>query len=218
MLLFSKKNPKISQCFYDHAKNVSSCFDSFEKFFTVLFEEDCDKARIDSILAEIDGFENTADLKLRHTVDAVGGSFLPATRSRLISLAQSTDKIANRCQALVHQIVWENVSIPSELKNDIIEINKITKVQIANLYIAIEKVLNDFSGLQKDRHILDDIRADESRVDRIEKMLHARIFSLELSLCEKIYYRNIIFGISQISDIIEDIADQIQIMLVERDA
>ena len=218
MLIFSKKNHKISQCFNDHEKNVVACFESFDKFFEALFSDNPDKNTIASLRTEIDSFESSADLKLRHTVDSVGGSFLPATRSKLIALAQSTDKIANRCQSIVNQIICENVEIPSEIRNEIIEINKITKGQITLLYRAIDKVLNDFSGLQKDKQVLDDIRAEESRVDRFENLLHFRIFELDLSLCEKVYYRNIVLGICQISDIVEDIADQIQIMLVERDA
>ena len=49
-------------------------------------------------------------------------------------------------------------------------------------------------------------------------MLHTRVFELDLSLCEKIYYRDLIEDICDLSDTIEDIADQIQIMLIEREA
>lgn len=218
MLIFSKKNHKVSECFNDHEKNIVACFESFDKFFEALFSDESDKNTIATIRTEVDSFENAADLKLRHTVDSVGGSFLPATRSRLISLAQSTDKIANKCQSLVNQVICENIVLPKEIRKEIVEINKITKEQLILLYTAIDKVLNDFAGLHKDKQILDDIRAEESRVDRLENLLHSRIFELDLSLCEKIYYRNIVLGVCQISDIIEDIADQIQIMLVERDA
>lgn len=44
------------------------------------------------------------------------------------------------------------------------------------------------------------------------------MFDLDISLCEKIYYRDLIEDICDLSDVIEDIADQIQIMLVEREA
>ncbi len=49
-------------------------------------------------------------------------------------------------------------------------------------------------------------------------MLHSRIFSLDIPLYEKVYYKEIVENICQISDIIEDISDQIQVMLIEREA
>ena len=218
MIIFSKKNQKISQCFYDHGQCVVDCFDSFEKFFTELFSDTPDKNTLDSLYAAIGGFEASADIQLRRTVDAVGSSFLPATRSRLINLAQSTDKLANKCQSVTKQLILEKAKLPSALHRDIIEIIKITKGQLELLYKAVEKVLSDFGGLQKDKTILDDMRAEESRVDRIENMLHARLFELDLPLVEKIYYRGFLEHICDLSDTIEDIADQIQIMLIEREA
>ncbi len=98
------------------------------------------------------------------------------------------------------------------------EIVRITEEQLSLLYTAIDKLLNDFNSLNKDRTILDDIRTEESRVDAIEDMLHKRIFRLDLPLFEKVYYRDVILSICDISDTIEDVADQIQVMLVQREA
>lgn len=115
-------------------------------------------------------------------------------------------------------MVTENVRIPKKLHHDIDEIVRITEGQSSLLYTTIDKLLNDFNAINKDRKILDDIRAEESRVDAIEDMLHKRIFRLDLPLYEKVYYRALILSICDISDTIEDVADQIQVMLVQREA
>jgi uncharacterized protein Yka (UPF0111/DUF47 family) len=84
------------------------------------------------------------------------------------------------------------------------------------LFKVIDKLLNDYKALDKDRKLLDDVRQEESRVDAIEEMLHARIFALDIPLYEKIYYKDLLENICDLSDIIEDVSDQIQEILVER--
>ena len=72
--------------------------------------------------------------------------------------------------------------------------------------------------LQKDSSILDEIRSLESKVDRIEDKLNEDIFTLDISLAEKVQISHIVELLCDLSDIIEDIADKIQIMLIARKA
>ncbi len=218
MLIFNYKNPKISQCFAKHHEDVVSCLAGFDTFLKDAFAG-ADLDRLTSLKAAVDNSEAAADRELRHVVDLLAeSSFLPATRSSLISIVQSTDHVANKCQEITRQITLEKIDLPKAVHDDILEIVSITKDQLRILYVAIEKLFNDYKSLNQDRKILDDVRQEESKVDRIEAMLHTRIFDLDISLCEKIYYRDLIEDICDLSDVIEDIADQIQIMLVEREA
>lgn len=217
MFNFSK-NPKISKCFADHGQDVASCYEKFEEFFKILFSENPDKNALQSAKTAVDTFEFAADAELRHVVDSMSGAFLPVTRNNLITIVQCTDEVANECQEIVREVWLENIQVPAEVRSDLLEIIAITKGQLDILYNAVDKLLNDYKGLNADRKILDDIRAEESRVDGIEAMLHARIFELDLSLCEKIYYKDLLENVCNISDIIEDISDKIQVMLVEREA
>lgn len=218
MLILSSKNNKISQCFFDHHENVGECFDNFSKFFDLLFSENPDPHQLESLKALVDNCESAADKNLRHAVDLIHESFLPVTRANLIAIAQSTDEVANLCQDVVRQIVMENIVIPKELRHDVVEVIRIMEGQLTLLYSAIDKLLNDFKGISKNRKILDDIRTEESHVDTIEAMMHKRIFQLDLPLYEKVYYRDLILNICDIADTIEDIADQIQVMIVQREA
>ena len=148
----------------------------------------------------------------------MSGAFLPVTRKNLITIVQCTDEVANECQEIVREVWLENIQVPTVIRKDLLDIISITKGQLVILYDAVGKLLNDYKDLNDNRKILDDIRAEEHRVDGIEAMLHARIFELDLSLCEKIYYKDLLENVCNISDIIEDISDQIQVMLVEREA
>ena len=77
-------------------------------------------------------------------------------------------------------------------------------------------MFSDFNSLLKDRKLLDDIRAQESRVDVIEQNLYKQIFSMNIGLAERTQIAKFIELICDISDIIENIADKIQIMLITR--
>ena len=218
MLIFSNKNPKLSRCFSDHREDVVNCFGRFEEFFKVLFSETPDSAALQSIKIAVDNAENAADGELRHVVDLLSDSFLPTTRTHMITLVQSTDDVANLCQEVVRHVMLEKIEFPSEIRADLLEIIAITKTQLSILYNAIDLLINDFKTLNNDRKVLDDVRAEESKVDNIQAVLHERIFKLNISPAEKVYFRDMMELICDLSDMIEDISDKIQIMLVEREA
>ncbi len=217
-MIFGKKDNRVQNCFEDHHHSVAECLEDMQDFFKELFSEKCDKHKLESIYVSIDSSESAADKELRHIVDLLSGSFLPMTRSNLIAIVQNTDDIANACQSIARRVLLEKIQIPKELHHDILEIIEITRGQLDILYKAVDKLLNNFGSLLKNKKILDDIRREESRVDNIEEMLHERIFDMDITLTEKIYYRDLVSRIGQISDIIEDLSDRMQIMLVEREA
>lgn len=218
MIKFSKKDDRVQKCFDDHHNSVAECLEDLEQFLKELFSENCDKNKLESIYVSIDSSESAADTELRHIVDLMSGTFLPQTRSNLIAIVQNTDDVANACQSIARRILLEKIQLPREIHNDILEIIEITRGQLDILYTAVGKLINNFGGLLKNKKILDDIRREESRVDNIEEMLHERIFEMDITLMEKVYYRDLVARICQISDIIEDLSDRMQIMLVEREA
>ncbi|MBO5222374.1 MAG: DUF47 family protein [Clostridia bacterium] len=218
MLIFSKKNDKISKYFYAQQEDVADCFEKFEDFFKLLFSEDATRNALESAKVAVDNAENAADEELIRIVNSMKETFLPATRKNLISLAQATDSIANKCQSIVRKVYLEKIMLPEDVRSDLLQIIATTEDQVRLLYKAIDKLLNDYAGLDKDRKVLYDIRDEESRVDKIEAMLHERMFAADLPLFEKVYYWDVVEKVCNISDLIENIADQIQVMLIEREA
>ena len=79
-------------------------------------------------------------------------------------------------------------------------------------------LFSKMNALQKDPSILDNIRALESKIDRIEDKLQEEIFTMDISLAEKMQISHVVELLCDLSDIIEDIADKIQIMLIARKA
>ena len=79
-------------------------------------------------------------------------------------------------------------------------------------------MFSDFGQLLKDHTILDEIRKLETKVDVIELKLYDKVFSMDIGLAERMQMTQFIETICDISDVIENIADKIQIMLVSRKA
>ena len=94
----------------------------------------------------------------------------------------------------------------------------ITKEQFELLEKSISMLFSKMNALQKDTSLLDEIRALETKVDVIEDKIHENIFTLDISLAEKAQLSHVVELLCDLSDIIEDIADKIQIMLIARKA
>ena len=65
-------------------------------------------------------------------------------------------------------------------------------------------------------YTLDEIRALESEVDAIEQGLYRKIFKLDMGLAERTQLASFVDLVADLSDIIENIADKIQIMIISK--
>ncbi len=75
-----------------------------------------------------------------------------------------------------------------------------------------------FTINNREDSILDEIRALESKVNAIEVRLDEQILDSSLGLAEKMQFSHIAEHVCDLSDIIENIADKIQIVLITRKA
>jgi predicted phosphate transport protein (TIGR00153 family) len=181
--------------------------------------EETAPATLDSLRIAVGDAENAADISLRAMIDSLSdGSYLPSTREDLISIATSCDKIANKCEDVSKLIVLFKLNLPTQFANDIKEIFSITEQQFAKLEGAIDMLFSNMNALQKNHAVLDEIRALETKVDVIEYSVSQRIFDMDIELAAKMQLFDLIDLFCDISDVIENIADKIQIMLIARKA
>ena len=152
-------------------------------------------------------------------IDSLSGtSFLTATRQDLISIATGCDAVANKCENYAKMSVFQQFIFPAEYSEDLLNIISISREQFEVLRKSISLLFSDFGSLLKDHSILDEIRKHESSVDTIEENLYEKIFKTDISLAEKMQMKEFADNIAEISDIVENLADKIQIMLVTRKA
>ena len=212
-----RKNSDVHELIVAQIKDVEKCMVSFEGFLRAAVTPETAPETLRALAQGVMQAEATADGSLRRMIDSLGaGSYLPSTREDLIKIATSCDKIANKCETVAKQTVVQHFTFPSDHSAEILEILEVTKKQFAALEEAISMLFSNMNAMQKDPAILDSIRRSESQVDAIEDKLDESIFNSDLDLASKMQTESFIELLCDISDIIEDIADKIQIMLIAR--
>ena len=214
--MFMKKNKHIWELVGKHYSYVTECFLMFEKFVSDFLggksAEECDED-----FQMIFDLEAAADKTRRELVDAfLDGALLPATRSEILNIVSGTDKIANLCEDIAKQLVIELVLLPEFLNEGLFEIISITKAQIELLSKVIDLLFGNYDQLIKDKSLLRELHKSESRVDKVEIELIKAVYASRLALAEKNHCKYFISKFANISDLIEDIGDEIQVMLVFR--
>jgi len=223
--MFRRTEQKIWSLVDDHLGFVYGCFCAFEVFMGDFLDGKRKSAESQSSTAvlllhyrKIDELEGKADHARRKIIDAfLEGQLLPSTRKELLEITARMDKIANICQDIACKLVYENVDIPAEYRANLLEITRLTKEQYAMLKRALKILFDDFDRIIKDRSILDDIKKKESEIDTLEDDTTIAIFANEeLDLAHKIQLKYFLDKLADISDLMEDIADQIQVIVVLR--
>lgn len=214
-----RKNNSVHDLIRDEIKDVETCLVHFEGFLSLAADPDTSVETLKIMAEKIDDAEAVADVSLRRMIDTLGAaSLLPATRQDLIELATSCDKVANKCEHTSAMIYYQHFLFPAEFKAPLTEILTVTRTQFEILEKAIIQMFESFRELSADHSILDEIRKHESHIDTIEKDLYRKIFMLPIGLAEQTQMAHFVELICDISDIIENIADRIQIMLITRKA
>ena len=213
-----KKNAQVHILISEQIKDVEECLITFEGFMRAAVVPTTATETLRSLAAGVDKAENNADVSLRRMIDSLSGQYLPSTRQDLIALATSCDRVANKCEHIAKSMVTRKVRFPEEFANDLMEIVSLTKQQFTVLEQAITLLFTQLGAFLKDHHILDEIRTLESRVDAIEENLYEKIYAMDLDVANQDRMAEMLERICDSSDIIENIADQIQIMLITRKA
>ena len=217
-LFFKNSSNKVHNLIMEQIESVETCLVSFEAFIQAATTPETPIETLRALAATIDTTEDEADVALRSMIDSLNDSFLPATRENLIAIGTECDKVANKCEELSRKMVTQKFQFPAACYDAVKDILAITHNQFDVLENAIHQMFESFGDLQKDHAILDEIRALESKVDADEQKLYEQIFDMPIGLAERMQTAGFVEVLADISDVIENIADKIQIMLISRKA
>lgn len=218
--MFSKKNQQtVRELINEQINDVKTCLINFEGFMRASTAPETVVETLRVLAAGVAQAENEADVSLRKMIDSLAETaYLPSTRQELISIATDCDRIANKCEHFAQMSIFQRFRFPAEFAEDVNKILAVTDEQFELLQNSVSALFSDFGALAKDHRILDDIRTHESAVDRIEQKLYDSIFDMDITLAEKMQLFQFVEWLADLSDIIENIADKIQIMLITRKA
>ncbi len=214
-----KKKGNVPVMIKEQLKDVEGCLINFENFIRASLTPETAHETLRALMGGVVQMEAAADRSLTMMIESLAHtSLLPSTRQDLINIATSCDHIANKCETLAVLMVVQKFRFPEKYNEDVMKILEITRVQFELLEKAIEKMFTRFGDLLQDHSILNEIREEESKVDAIEQRLTADVFELDMDLAHQSQAFNFVDTLCDISDVIENIADSIQIMLITRKA
>jgi len=213
--MFGKSARKVWDLVSKHHEYVFECFENFESVFKNHMSNNVDGVAEDA--KKVAECEEQARLKLREVVKAfLGGSFLPSTRKELLQIAKMNTTIARMCKKISNELVRGDFFLPKEAGDRMVEMISLTKQQLAALSKAQELLFSNFEQLIKDEETLQIIRDYEQEVDEIQEAIIVDIYKGDMKFSEKWSIRYFANKIADFSDHIEEIADEIEIMVILR--
>ena len=216
-MIFGKSGKKALELADAHFTKVHECYSTYVDCVVIYFKEG-GTAEACALFERIDRLEQEADDILAALVRHLqSGALLPSTRREIMKLCKMADMIANDAQCISRRMVIENVFFPEDIKPGLLDIVCCTKTQLEALPSVVELLVADgYEGQMLDDAAVQEVKSHEKKIDALEREVLRQLFSMDISLAEKNHAKYFITRMEEISDLIEDIADEIQMMLVFR--
>ncbi len=212
MIITGKKEKDIISKMCLHSELVLETLNNFKDCFLKYFENDMEGAR--QFESRTHASESEAD-DVRKELELVlfKGALMPSSRGDLLKVLEAVDGVANRGESCVDELLLQHIEIPEEIKEDLkVLIDECLKTCLS-LRDAVKYLFNDI-----ERTVLECRRTEEreSKVDSVERNLVRKVYSLDISLANKLQLRELIKAIADISDIAENASDVVEISAIKR--
>ncbi len=210
-MIFSKKEKEVEKLFMEHYARVNEALANLKELVVTYLKDD---RKFKEASLAVHQSEQAADaIKQEIEAKLYAGAFLPINRGDYIMLAEFIDRIANQAETTANLIVLTRPEIPDFLDND--------------LTLLLEKAIFSFDGfkgaLENMNKDIDAVKESIARVvtfeteaDRLEWETIKKLFKSNLDLARKIHLRELVEDIAFISDLAEDAAERLGVMIVKR--
>jgi len=210
-MIFSKKEKEVEKLFLEHYSRVSEALANLKELIATYLKDD---RKFKEASLAVHQSEQAADA-IKQDIEAklYAGAFLPINRGDYIMLAEFIDRIANQAETTANLIVLTRPEIPDFLNND--------------LTLLLDKAIFSFEGfkgaLENMNRDIDAVKDSIARVvtfeteaDRLEWETIKKLFKSNIDLARKLHLRELVEDIAYISDLAEDAAERLGVMIVKR--
>ena len=210
-MLFNRKEKEVSQLFLDHFSRVAESLGHLRKLIVSYLNHD-NNFKESSL--RVHQSENEAD-KVKQAIEAklYAGAFLPINRGDYIMLAEFVDRIANQAETTANLIVLTRPEIPEFLNAEILDLLDRGIASFDAFKVALEAMDLD---IEKVKDAIIQVTTFETEADKIEWETIKTLFKSDLDLCRKLHIRELVLDIAIISDLSEDAAERLGVMVVKR--
>ena len=164
------------------------------------------KNQISSLEAENDSLRRQTELNLYNHM------LLPGMRSDIIDLLEGCDKIINKYESDV--ILWaaEKPELPKNLQS---LLKEMTHTDLSCVGSLVGAVKSFFAGYDVDAEIRN-VYELEHQVDLMAIHLKEAVFqNKRLNLARQLQLKSFIYSLEKISDMAEDVADKLKVMVAK---
>jgi predicted phosphate transport protein (TIGR00153 family) len=216
--MFTEKEKKVKKLIDEHVKKVGECLDCFESCFEAYFQGEF--AKVQTIHDNCDHIETEADVQRREIGDYLfSGAFLPIERKDIYMMTDCVDEIANKAETACDVVVYQSPEVPEDYVKTLREIVEII-MEMFGIFQDAVKLYEPYDALQVHdvlaaiKEKINSIGVMESEIDKKEEALLMTIFRSVLPLANKIQMESFLRRIAEISDVIEDAADRLYVLVI----
>ena len=208
MLIF-KKEKAVIELIFRHIDKTAECvqatIDSLKAYIADNNSDSTASVRL------VNSLESEADTLLREIREMLySGAYLPQIRGDIYRLMSAIDGVSNKAENCFDHFHYQFPEIPDEYVADMEVILDLT----SECFVALQKGLKAYFGpkdkVEKVRKHGMRVSEFESRIDKLEREMTARIFKTPMDKAEKLHLQICLSKIATISDATEDAADQLQ--------
>ncbi len=137
------------------------------------------------------------------------------SRKSTMRLVEGLDGIADTASDVIDMLVFERIRLHEDMIQPLMDIHRITGKQL-EIFINVLVQLVSKYDFDKMLASISKIEELESEVDTIEKRLIKAVYGTDMELSQKLQYKDLITLVTGMSDSIEDLSDEVEIILASR--
>ena len=209
-----RKEKEVNELLLKHLEKVDECLKT-----SLLTVEDYLNCKIDDakgLAKKVDSIETEADF-IRHEIigKMYSGAYLPLLREDMLHLLEQLDKIADGAESCCDFFLDQRPEIPDDLKPRFLSAMQASTSCFTFLKDAVISFFSEKDETENIREVLRKVGIIESDVDKLEWDITRDIFKTNLDYGHKVHLRHCIQRVVEISDRVEDTADQLEITIIK---
>jgi len=213
-MIFFKKEKEVIGLITSHIEIVEECVLSAAKTIEAYLKDDINSAK--RLAQQVDRIEARADLVRYEIRDKLySGAYLPRLREDIYKLVESLDEVANSGEACCDFFLNQRPVFPDELKPLFLDVSQESLGVIKPLKAAILCFIKGEDPTEVIRKHAKEVGLKESEVDKIEWDLTKQIFTSTLDHSHKLHLRRCLEIIASVSDLAEDVTDQLDLVTLK---
>ena len=208
MLIF-KKEKEVRKLILQHFSTTHDCLSAarsmLEDYVSGESESAAENARrVKSLEQQADGLKRQAREVLHR------GAFLPQIRADIHRLVESVDGIAGAAEDAAKFLMNQSPFIPQDFESDLLEIFGLSVTCFHELRKALKDYIKPEGEIESMHEHVQKVGLLESEIDNKQAALTKRLFDSGLDLAAKMHLCQFVRLIAGISDLAEDVSDELE--------